>query len=116
MTSSVRYQEYTVSTVADTNVDDGLGCIEAPFNFKRIKLAGGIAINSSLVITTWTGGTKILDAVVLQISSPTGVNYADTTICTLDATGRIVTLAVGANNPVPSGSEVSLLLIVGRNE
>lgn len=118
MTSVVRYVQNT-STAA--NVNTAVGSTGGDYQliaFDIITVAG-IAANANANVLTWTGSGKIKSIMSVEVFSQAGAinapSAAAATSVTIDATGKIINVAVAnAGTAIVANSIIKLLLIIGN--
>lgn len=118
MTSVVRYVQNT-STAA--NVNTAVGSTGGDYQliaFDIITVAG-IAANANANVLTWTGSGKIKSVIQYLVKSNAGAIHvpvaAATDSVTIDATGKIINVAVAnGGTAIAANSVISLLLVIGN--
>ncbi len=122
MTSVVRYVKNTTTA---PNVDTAIASTGGDYQLVAfdITTTAGIAAGANANILTWTGSGKIkaITSVFMRRSTtgeviPTGAVAQNThTTITLDATGKIINIALLAGaTPIPTNTVISLLLVIGN--
>ena len=120
MTASIRYVQNTIAPSAATIPvgSTGKDCQLLVFD---IVCTGGIAANTNANILQWTGSGKIFSVMsflVLDANATPGSIYvpvnADSTNVTIDATGKIINVAIANNGtPITANSTIKMILVIG---
>lgn len=128
MTSVVRYVKNT-TTAANVNVAVASTGGDYQLVAFDITTAAGIAANANANILTWIGAGKIKSILSVFVRAagqgavaqtgeviPFGAVAQNThSTITLDATGRIINIALLAGAPpINAGATISLLLVIGN--
>lgn len=118
MTVSVRYVQNTIAPNAATIPVGSTGKDSQLVAFD-ITCTGGIAANANANILQWTGSGKIQSIISFQVLSNVGaINVpvaAATTSVTIDATGKIINVAVAnGGTAIAANSIIKLLLVIGN--
>lgn len=121
MTSVVRYVQNT-TTAANVNTNAGSTGTDYQLVVFDITTTAAIAAGANANILTWTGAGKIKSiASVLMKATTTqgvigvGVTALTATNLTIDATGKIINLAVLAGGvAIPANATICLTLVIGN--
>jgi hypothetical protein len=122
MTSVVRYVNNT-TTAANVNTEVASTGGDYQLVAFDITTAAGIAANANANILTWTGSGKIkaITSVFMRRATtgeviPMGAVAQTThTTITLDATGKVINIALLAGaTPIPTNTVISLMLVIGN--
>jgi len=122
MTSVVRYVNNT-TTAANVNTEVASTGGDYQLVAFDITTTAGIAANANANILTWTGSGKIkaITSVFMRRATtgeviPMGAVAQTThTTITLDATGKVINIALLAGaTPIPTNTVISLLLVIGN--
>lgn len=118
MTVSVRYVQNTIAPDAATIPVGSTGKDSQLVAFD-ITCTNAIAANASANILQWTGAGKIQSIISFQVLNEAGaINVpaaAATTSVTIDATGKIINVAVAQNGTaIAAKSIIKLLLVIGN--
>lgn len=121
MTSVVRYVQNT-TTAANVNTNAGSTGTDYQLVVFDITTTAAIAAGANANILTWTGAGKIKSiASVLMKATTTqgvigvGITALTATNLTIDATGKIINLAVLAGGvAVPANATICLTLVIGN--
>jgi len=118
MTCAVRYvQNTTTAANVNTSVASTGGNYQL-IAFDIITTAG-IAANANATVLTWAGAGKIKTVLSFMVRNAAGaINVpvaAATTSVTVDATGKILNVAVADNGTaIAAGSTISMALVIGN--
>lgn len=118
MTAAFRYVKNTVAPDAATIPIGSTGKDSQLIAFD-ITCTGGIAANANANILQWTGAGKIQSVISFQIlAAAGGINVpvaGATTSVTIDATGKIINVAVAnGGTAIVANSVIKLLLVIGN--
>ena len=118
MTSVIRYVKNT-TTAANVNTSvASTGGDYQQIAFDIITTAG-IAANANANVLTWAGAGKIKTVLSFMVRTAAGaINVpvaAATTSVTIDATGKILNVAVAnGGTAITAGSIISMVLVIGN--
>lgn len=118
MTTAFRYVQNTVAPNAATIPIGSTGKDSQLIAFD-ITCTAGIAANLNANILQWTGAGKIQSVISFYIlTAAGGINVsvaAATTSVTIDATGKIINVAVAnGGTAIAANSIIKLLLVIGN--
>jgi len=117
MTTAFRYVQNTVAPNATTIPIGSTGKDSQLIAFD-ITCTGGITANANANILQWTGAGKIQSVISFQILAAGAINVpvaASTTSVTIDATGKIINVAVAnGGTAIAANSVIKLLLVIGN--
>ena len=118
MTSVIRYVQNTTTAA---NVNTTVGSTGGDYQLIAIDVttAAGIAANANATVLTWTGSGQIKSIFSVFMKSTVGaINVpiaTATTSVVVDATGKIVNVAVAnGGTAIAANSVISLLLVIGN--
>ena len=118
MTTAFRYVQNTVAPNAATIPIGSTGKDSQLIAFD-ITCTAAIAANANANILKWTGAGKIQSVISFQVlAAAGGINVpvaAATTSVTIDATGKIINVAVANDGTaIAANSIIKLLLVIGN--
>ena len=118
MTATIRYVQDSTTDPID-NIKTGSTGKDSQLIAFDITCVAGVAANSNLNILQWTGAGKIQSVMNFQVlSNAGGINVpvaAATTSVTIDATGKIINVAVAnGGTAIAANSVIKLLLVIGN--
>lgn len=118
MTSVVRYMQNTTNA---PNVNTAIASTGGDYQLLAfdITTTAGIAANANANVLTWTGAGKIKTILSFMVKTAAGaINVpvpGATTSATIDATGKIINVAVAnGGTAIAAGSIISMLIVVGN--
>ena len=84
-----------------------------------MTLTTAIPANNAANIFNWTGAGKIIEIMSFFVQSSTGAIYtpnsAAATSVNIDATGKLINVAVALNgSPITANSNIAMLLVIGN--
>jgi hypothetical protein len=121
MTSVVRYVQNT-TTAANVNTNAGSTGTDYQLVVFDITTTAGITANANANILTWTGAGKIksIASVLIKATNTQGVVGVGITLVTatniiIDATGKVINLAVSNGGVgIPANATICLTLVIGN--
>ena len=118
MTSVIRYMHTTTTA---PNVNTTVGSTGGDYQLLAFDIitTAGIAANAHATVLTWTGAGKIKSILSFMVRTGAGAinvpTVAATTSVTIDATGKMITVAVAnGGTAITAGSILSILLVIGN--
>ena len=117
MTAAFRYVQNTVVPNA-ASIPIGSTGKDSQLIAFDITCTAAIAANSNVNILQWTGAGKIQSIISCEIFTNTGGIYSANnilTLVTIDATGKIINVAVdNGGTPITANNVIKLLLVIGN--